>query len=366
MFFTQPLKKRIAQLEDELFSVSQVIDTLDNRMFTLELDKEGRITFANTQVLAELGYTEIQLIGKPILDLVPNNAKTTRHYLHLKRAILDKSAWVGAVQLLNSQDQQVWLRAFFHPIVSKQRGFEKFSLHASVLTRTIETSREHKDLVQAINRSMAVIEFDLDGYVLKVNDQFLAGVGYTKNEVIGKHHRMFCEPAEANSTDYAEFWLKLKKGLFISTRFKRVDKLGKPVWLEATYNPVFNEQGVLYKVVKFATVLSKQVNREIAELQAVDNAYNISAENDNAAQQDATGLDEMVRVMNDLARQIKQAAAEMTELDKQSQQITAIVRSISSIADQTNGLALNAAVEAARAAARGRSLAVGQFSQKIK
>ena len=213
---------------------------------------------------------------------------------------------------------------------------------------------------------MAVIEFDLDGYVLKVNDQFLAGVGYTKNEVIGKHHRMFCEPAEANSTDYAEFWLKLKKGLFISTRFKRVDKLGKPVWLEATYNPVFNEQGVLYKVVKFATVLSKQVNREIAELQAVDNAYNISAENDNAAQQDATGLDEMVRVMNDLARQIKQAAAEMTELDKQSQQITAIVRSISSIADQTNGLALNAAVEAARAAARGRSLAVGQFSQKIK
>ena len=110
MFFTQPLKKRIAQLEDELFSVSQVIDTLDNRMFTLELDKEGRITFANTQVLAELGYTEIQLIGKPILDLVPNNAKTTRHYLHLKRAILDKSAWVGAVQLLN-EGNALW---FWH------------------------------------------------------------------------------------------------------------------------------------------------------------------------------------------------------------------------------------------------------------
>ncbi|WP_462182221.1 PAS domain-containing protein [Pseudoalteromonas gelatinilytica] len=113
MFFTQPLKERIAQLEDELFRVSQVKDTLDNRMFTLELDREGRITFANTQVLAELGFTEAQLIGKPLLDLVPSSGKDAKHYLHFKRAILDKSAWVGAVQLLNAQDQHVWLRAFF-------------------------------------------------------------------------------------------------------------------------------------------------------------------------------------------------------------------------------------------------------------
>lgn len=358
MFFTQPLKERIAQLEDELFRVSQVKDTLDNRMFTLELDREGRITFANTQVLAELGFTEAQLIGKPLLDLVPSSAKDAKHYLHFKRAILDKSAWVGAVQLLNAQDQHVWLRAFFHPILNKQHGFEKFDLHASVLTRTIETSRENKDLVKAINRSMAVIEFDLEGHVLKANEQFLAGVGYTKDEIIGKHHRMFCEPAEANSTGYAEFWHKLQKGQFISSRFKRVNKFGEPIWLEATYNPVFNEQDVLYKVVKFATVITEQVNLEMAVSQAADIAYGTSTETDKAAKQGATVLDEMVHVMDDLAKQMEQAAAEMAELDKQSQHIAAIVQSISSIADQTNLLALNAAIEAARAGEQGRGFAV--------
>ncbi|MEQ3442778.1 MULTISPECIES: methyl-accepting chemotaxis protein [unclassified Pseudoalteromonas] len=358
MFFTQPLKERIAQLEDELFSVSQVKDTLDNRMFTLELDKEGCITFANTQVLAELGYTEAQLIGKPLLDLVPSTAKQAKHSLQFKRAILDKSAWVGAVQLLNAQDQHVWLRAFFHPTLNKQQGFEKFDLHASVLTRTIETSRENKDLVKAINRSMAVIEFDLEGHVLKANDQFLAGVGYAKEEIIGKHHRMFCEPEEANSTGYTEFWQKLQKGQFISSRFKRVNKFGEPIWLEATYNPVFNEQDVLYKVVKFATVITEQVNLEMAVSQAADIAYGTSTETDKAAKQGATVLDEMVHVMDDLAKQMEQAAAEMAELDKQSQQIAAIVQSISSIAEQTNLLALNAAIEAARAGEQGRGFAV--------
>ena len=358
MFFTQPLKERIAQLEDELFSVSQVKDTLDNRMFTLELDREGHITFANTQVLAELGFTEAQLIGKPLLDLVPSSAKDAKHYLHFKQAILDKSAWVGAVQLLNAQDQHVWLRAFFHPTLNKQQGFEKFDLHASVLTRTIETSRENKDLVKAINRSMAVIEFDLEGHVLKANDQFLAGVGYAKEEIIGKHHRMFCEPAEANSTGYTEFWQKLQKGQFISSRFKRVNKFGEPIWLEATYNPVFNEQDVLYKVVKFATVITEQVNLEMAVSQAADIAYGTSTETDKAAKQGATVLDEMVHVMDDLAKQMEQAAAEMAELDKQSQQIAAIVQSISSIAEQTNLLALNAAIEAARAGEQGRGFAV--------
>ncbi len=358
MFFTQPLKERIAQLEDELFSVSQVKDTLDNRMFTLELDKEGCITFANTQVLAELGYTEAQLIGKPLLDLVPSTAKQAKHSLQFKRAILDKSAWVGAVQLLNAQDQHVWLRAFFHPTLNKQQGFEKFDLHASVLTRTIETSRENKDLVKAINRSMAVIEFDLEGHVLKANDQFLAGVGYAKEEIIGKHHRMFCEPEEANSTGYTEFWQKLQKGQFISSRFKRVNKFGEPIWLEATYNPVFNEQDMLYKVVKFATVITEQVNLEMAVSQAADIAYGTSTETDKAAKQGATVLDEMVHVMDDLAKQMEQAAAEMAELDKQSQHIAAIVQSISSIAEQTNLLALNAAIEAARAGEQGRGFAV--------
>jgi methyl-accepting chemotaxis protein len=358
MFFTQPLKNRIADLENELFSVMQVKDTLDQSMFTLELDEDGYILSVNEHVLTELGYSEKQLLGKSLLDFVPDTARKTPHFELFKQALYEQTVWVGAVQLINAKNSPVWLRVFLHRVVNKDKQFQKITLHASVLTRTIETSRENQDLVKAIHRSMAVIEFDLNGYVLKANEQFLAGVGYTAQEIIGKHHSMFCESDEVGSDQYADFWQKLQQGEFIASRFKRVDKQGDPVWLEATYNPIFNEQGELYKVVKFATVITEQVKLEMAISQAADIAYSTSTETDKIAQQGAEVLHNMVQVMDALAKQMEQAAQEMAALDKQSQQIASLVQSIGSIADQTNLLALNAAIEAARAGEQGRGFAV--------
>ncbi len=122
---------------------------------------------------------------------------------------------------------------------------------------------------------------------------------------------MFCSPEEASSSEYAAFWQKLQKGEFVSSRFKRVNKYGDPVWLEATYNPVFSEQGELYKVVKFATVITDQVNREIAVSQAADIAYSTSTETDQIAHQGAEVLSNMVSVMDELANKMEQAAKKM-------------------------------------------------------
>jgi len=150
----------------------------------------------------------------------------------------------------------------------------------------------------------------------------------------------------------------LRNGEFIASRFKRIDKHGHSVWLEASYNPIFNEANELYKVVKFATVITDQVERELAIEQAASIAHGTSIETDNNADKGAEVVQKTVQVMNELSVQMEQAGKEISALDKQSQLIASIVQSISSIADQTNLLALNAAIEAARAGEQGRGFAV--------
>ncbi len=118
-----------------------------------------------------------------------------------------------------------------------------------------------RKLLKALRRSTAVIEFNLDGEVLDANDRFLQAMGYSLAQIKGKHHRLFCEPAEANSEAYQQFWARLRRGEFVVDRFKRLDAHGRDVWLEASYNPVIDAHDRLYKVVKFATVITDQVQQ---------------------------------------------------------------------------------------------------------
>jgi methyl-accepting chemotaxis protein len=100
---------------------------------------------------------------------------------------------------------------------------------------------------------MASISFDLQGNVLTANDNFLSALGYSLNEIQGKHHRMFVESSYANSSEYTQFWRRLNAGEFVSTRFKRIGKGGKIVWIEASYNPILDTSGKPISVTKFAT-----------------------------------------------------------------------------------------------------------------
>ena len=358
MFFNTSLKRENAKLKSQLFRLEQVKKSLDEEMLVLLIDKTGLITAQNKNFADELGYSDQQLIGNKLLDFVPSNARQTGHFQSLKDALKQCEHWAGALQFVHANGEQEWLRSILQPVLDEQGNTIEFTLHSSVLTRTIETSREHQDLIKALHRAMAVIEFDTNGIVLAANENFLAGMGYSLKEIVGQHHRIFCEPEEASSQAYEAFWQKLKKGMYVAERFKRINRHGHTVWLEASYNPIFNEQNELYKVVKFATVITDQVERELAIAEAADIAYSTSTETDHLADQGAAVIQQTVQVMNELAVQMSQAGDEISALDKQSQLIASIVQSISSIADQTNLLALNAAIEAARAGEQGRGFAV--------
>ncbi len=356
--FNTRLKQELSALREELSSLQQVKESLESEMLCLTLDAEGRVEWANANFLQELVYQSGQLLGRAIEDLVPAHVRKDEFQQRFKNALVRGEHFAGTVRLMRGNGQEAWLRSIVQPVRSSGGRIKHFSIYSSDLTRTIEASREHENLITALVRSTAVIEFDLGGHVLTANDRFLGGMGYSLAQIQGKHHRMFCAPEEYNSAEYQHFWQRLNAGEFVAARFKRVDSHGRTVWLEATYNPVMDANDRLYKVVKFATVITDQVNQEQAVAEAANIAYSTSLQTDSSAQRGTTVVTQAVDVMRDLAQHMQQAGEGIEALNAQSQVIGSIVKTISGIAEQTNLLALNAAIEAARAGEQGRGFAV--------
>lgn len=356
--FNNKLKQEIRQLREDLMSIEQVKSSLDSEMLVLQLDPQGRIEMVNGNFESEMLYRAEQLLGRNIEDIVPAHVKSLDFYQRMKSAINRGEHLNGAFRLLRGNGQEAWLRSILQPVKNSEGRIKYFTLHSSDLTRTIETSREHESLIKALMRSTAVIEFDLDGNILTANERFLATVGYRLEQIRGKHHRMFCEPQEVNSAGYQAFWDKLRRGEYVAERFKRIDAHGRVIWLEASYNPIFDAHDVLYKVVKFATVITDQVNQELAVAEAADVAYNTSLGTDVSARKATDVVTQTVTVMRGLEASMQEAADGIQALDTQSRVIGSIIKTISDIAGQTNLLALNAAIEAARAGEQGRGFAV--------
>lgn len=356
--FNTRLKQELSALREELSSLQQVKESLESEMLCLTLDAEGRVEWANANFLQELAYQATNILGRHIDDLVPAHVRQDEFQLRFKNALVRGEHFAGTVRLMRGNGKEAWLRSILQPVRSSDGRIKHFSIYSSDLTRTIEASREHENLITALVRSTAVIEFDLGGHVLTANDRFLSGMGYSLAQIQGKHHRMFCEPQEYNSAEYQNFWKRLNAGEFVAARFKRVDSHGRVVWLEATYNPVLDANDRLYKVVKFATVITDQVSQEQAVAEAANIAYSTSLQTDNSAQRGTTVVTQAVDVMHDLAKHMQQAGDGIEALNAQSQVIGSIVKTISGIAEQTNLLALNAAIEAARAGEQGRGFAV--------
>ena len=356
--FNKRLKQELSALREELSSLLQVKESLESEMLVLTLDKDGQVQSANQNFLGEMLYKSSDLIGRHIDDIVPEHVKSDEFQRRFSNALTRGEHFAGAVRLLRGNGQEAWLRSIVQPVRCANGRIKHFSIFSSDLTRTIEASREHENLIGALVRSTAVIEFDLNGNVLTANERFLSGMGYSLAQIKGKHHRTFCLPEEQNSAEYQNFWRRLNAGEYVAGRFKRIDSHGRTVWLEASYNPVVDANNKLYKVVKFATVITDQVNQEQAVAEAANIAYSTSQQTDQSAQRGNAVVTQAVDVMRDLAKHMQTAGDGIEALNEQSLVIGTIVKTISGIAEQTNLLALNAAIEAARAGEQGRGFAV--------
>ena len=223
---------------------------------------------------------------------------------------------------------------------------------------SVDGHDEIQGKIEAINRSQAVIEFSPDGIVLTANNNFLKTMGYQHDEIVGQHHRIFVKPDYAGSSEYEEFWRSLRSGNFKVSEFERISKGGNPVWIQASYNPIFDRQGEVVKVIKFATDITEVVNRRLHTGEIGKTiAYSVN-ELASTIQEIAVNVNSTA-VLAQQVEQTTESTVEMAQvLDDGSRKIAEVVTVIQNLASQTNLLALNATIEAARAGQAGLGFAV--------
>lgn len=256
---------------------------------------------------------------------------------------------------ITKSGNRVWLEATYFPVLENGNVIKVIKI-ASDVTAMTQEALEHEAIIAALERSQAIIEFTPDGHILKANKNFLDCVGYTLQDIVGKHHRMFCH--EDFYQQNPDFWTKLQKGQVMSGSFERVNSHGQSLWLEATYNPVYDINGKVTKVIKFATDVSAAHRQQQAIKEASSDAYRAFDEAEKEWQVCGDILSSSVAVSEDVSLQVSQASELIEELSSHSRKIEEIIKIIRGISEQTNLLALNAAIESARAGEHGRGFAV--------
>ncbi|WP_226499582.1 PAS domain-containing methyl-accepting chemotaxis protein [Pseudomonas sp. MWU16-30322] len=357
MFFNRH-QSALNDLQHTITEQNGLLEAINRSMAVIEFDLDGVVLKANDNFLKTMGYHAEQVIGQPHRLFCTPEFGRSAQYTELWSRLKNGQFQSGTFERVDSKGQPIWLEANYNPIKDASGRVVKVVKFAMNVTTKVQQESEANAKLQAIDRAMAVIEFNLDGSILTANQNFLTRMGYTLAELKGKHHRLFCRPELVNSSAYEDFWRRLNQGELFQGQFERVDKRGQTVWLEANYNPVYDASGRLCKVVKFATDVTTRVEQHEQDARSASAAYHISVETRKVAEQGTQVIQQAASEMREIADDIAQSSTLIAQLGERSEQITAIVNTIRAIADQTNLLALNAAIEAARAGDQGRGFAV--------
>jgi len=345
----------IEQCNRVLAGINAKLAAISRSMAMIEFSPDGIILEANDNFCKAMGYSLEQIRGKHHRIFCEPGYANSEAYRHLWRDLARGEAQSGTFARIDQQGRELWLEASYMPVLGPQQQVTSVIKVASDITRRVKDEHESESLIKAISRSMAMIEFTPQGKVIKANQNFLDTMHYRHEEIVGQHHSLFCHKSESESASYKAFWASLNRGEYHSHRFERVNKLGQMVYLEASYNPIFDTQGRLYKVVKFASDITSQV---CTQQTAAEAAHATSVQNDACARKGTQVVQQTVQVIEEISVNLNAAARSIDAVSKQSELIGQIIQTIRGIADQTNLLALNAAIEAARAGEHGRGFAV--------
>jgi len=359
----------------------------------IEFRLDGTIVTANRNFLNAMGYSLDEIRGQPHCMFVDPDHATSGEYRNFWAALAQGEYQAGEFRRLAKGGREVWIQATYNPILDPAGRPFKVIKFATDVTEAKMRNADHEGQIAALDKSQAMIEFRLDGTIVTANRNFLAAVGYGLAEIQGRHHSLFVEPEVARGNDYRNFWAALAQGEYQAGEFRRIGKGGREVWIQATYNPILDPAGRPFKVIKFATDVTRQVRhrmeterigkmveqglqRIVDTIAGTDERTSAAASASTQTTANVQQIAQSIGQFGTSTRQIAQsmaisrtaveramdeaaAADEATSaMNNAAEAMNSIVTLIQNIAGRINLLALNATIEAARAGEAGRGFAV--------
>ncbi|ESQ88487.1 hypothetical protein ABAC460_15760 [Asticcacaulis sp. AC460] len=341
------------------------IAAIQRSQAVISFTMDGTILDANSNFLSTMGYTRGEVVGQNHRLFVPPEEAGHPSYRAFWAALRRGEFQAAEYRRLAKGGREVWIRATYSPIMDAGGKPMKVVKFATDVTAEKIRNADYEGQIEAINRTQAVIAFTLDGIILDANPNFLAATGYGLNEVKGQHHKMFVKRDYAESPEYAHFWDKLRSGQPVSAIYQRFGKNDKPIWLQATYNPIIDAAGRPVKIVKYATDITASMSARTRAVEAADETLNNVEAVASAAEEMHVQVGMIVDSMGrtrDAVQQIHArthgAGTSTSDMRRAAQAMDGVVQLIAQVAGQINLLALNATIESARAGEAGKGFAV--------
>ena len=238
------------------------VDAINRSQAVIEFELDGTIITANSNFLAAMGYSLDEVRGRHHSMFCDPDYAAGAEYKAFWAELGRGKFQSAAFRRFAKGGRELWIQASYNPVLDRSGKPVKVIKFATDITAQTQRAADHAAQIEAISRVQAVIAFDLDGTILTANENFLATVGYSLGEIVGKHHSMFCDKDYVASVQYRQFWERLRTGQYEAAEFQRFGKGGREVWIQASYNPILDASGKPVKVVKFATDITERKRSE--------------------------------------------------------------------------------------------------------